>query len=597
MGGLRVGALTLLLGAGLWTTTADAQEGAAALLPLQGTSASKIRQSVQTGLREEGVELIPLKKVSSVAKKTKNNASRASRLDASVLVGGKIRRSNGNWIADMGVRNQKGARVEKFRTSASTMQRLVNRIVIQLIDTGRMPMSDDDDGAAFVEPAPAAASFVEPDPPPPVLDVPRIVVRPFNGPQASKVRVAVIRSFRDEPVKLVPNKVFVDKARSLGVDPRAEGGHVPPSEALGISALVDGDVVREDGIWSAYVRLLDASSDDVISQHYYEGDTYKELSRAVQQEAWDDFRKDVKKLTPKGGTSVAAPAIAIGPVAVDVAEATPEVEIAYEDVEPEKEKKSKDKKPKEEKSRERDRDRPAAVDIEFDFVFVHRSLTWNDDQLGNLRDYTLGFGPGVQTKFQYYPGAHFTSGVGAQFGVDFEWQRLFNFDSTRDDGLSFPTEAQQFLVGLRWRYPVGRWEPSIFAGYGMQKFEFGVSSDPTVPPGIPGVRYQFVRLGAGFRVGIGKKESFIIAANAAFRGVFNAGGIQSSVWFPDAKVNGLDAMLMLGYALPLGFEVRVSGDYRRYGFDLNPVPPDPPYVAGGALDQYWTLSIGAAWRY
>jgi hypothetical protein len=38
-------------------------------------------------------------------------------------------------------------------------------------------------------------------------------------------------------------------------------------------------------------------------------------------------------------------------------------------------------------------------------------------------------------------------------------------------------------------------------------------------------------------------------------------------------------------------------DYRRYWFDLNPVPPDPPYVAGGALDQYWGISIGAAWRY
>ena len=41
-------------------------------------------------------------------------------------------------------------------------------------------------------------------------------------------------------------------------------------------------------------------------------------------------------------------------------------------------------------------------------------------------------GPGVGMKFQYYPGAHFTAGVGAQFGIDFEWERLFDFDSTRD---------------------------------------------------------------------------------------------------------------------------------------------------------------------
>ena len=44
----------------------------------------------------------------------------------------------------------------------------------------------------------------------------------------------------------------------------------------------------------------------------------------------------------------------------------------------------------------------------------------------------------------------------------------------------------------------------------------------------------------------------------------------------------MDAMLMVGYALPKGFEIRLGADYRRYWFDLNPVPPDPPYVAGGA---------------
>jgi hypothetical protein len=116
--------------------------------------------------------------------------------------------------------------------------------------------------------------------------------------------------------------------------------------------------------------------------------------------------------------------------------------------------------------------------------------------------------------------------------------------------------------------------------------------------GIPSVKYEFVRIGAGFRVAIGKKELFIIAANAAFRGVFSVGGIGTSLWFPEAKANGMDAGLMFGFALPKGFEVRLGVDYRRYGFDLNPVPPppDPPYVAGGAADQYWGFSIGVAWR-
>ena len=58
----------------------------------------------------------------------------------------------------------------------------------------------------------------------------------------------------------------------------------------------------------------------------------------------------------------------------------------------------------------------------------------------------------------------------------------------------------------------------------------------------------------------------------------------------------MDAGLDLGFALPLGFEVRLGVDYRRYGLDLNPVPPRPPYVAGGATDSYIGGTVGFAWR-
>ena len=87
---------------------------------------------------------------------------------------------------------------------------------------------------------------------------------------------------------------------------------------------------------------------------------------------------------------------------------------------------------------------------------VHRDFAYKDvlpdDPRGDLRDYTLGAGPGVGLKFQYFPGAHFTAGVGAQFGIDFEWERLFKIDSTRADGQTFPTESQQFLVATSCYY-------------------------------------------------------------------------------------------------------------------------------------------------
>ena len=574
MQALRFGALTVLLSLCSLPGVASADEGVAALLPFRGPQAAKVRQNVQKGLRAADVQLVPLKRVTAVVKKTKGYAKQAARLKASVLVRVRVRRVEGRWIADAEVRNEKGQRVKKLRVTSSSIARLSNRIVGQLINTGKMP------GAAAGATV-AAAPDAGPEPPSAPTQ-PRLVIRPFAGAQAAKVRGAAVRGLRQESVELFPNKRFVDEAKSLGVNLRADGGHIAPASALAVSGLIEGDVLREDGVWSAYVRLVDGDSAAVISQHFYDATTLAALAKSVQINIGPDFRKDIRKLgVAVPASRAAAPVAAV--TAAPAEQAPKKAEVKY-----------KTKRPKE--------DRPDAVDIEVDFRLVHRDFTYKDDLRGDLRDYTLGIGPGVGIKFQYFPGAHFTAGVGAQFGIDFEWERLFNFDSTRPDGARFPTESQQFLVGLRWRYPTGRWEPSVVVDYGVHTFRFGVSGPP-VPgedntAGIPSVKYEFVRIGAGFRVAIGKKELFIIAANAAFRGVFSVGGIGTSLWFPEAKANGMDAGLMFGFALPKGFEVRLGADYRRYGFDLNPVPPppEPPYVAGGAADQYWGFSIGAAWR-
>ena len=572
---LRLGALMLLLASFSFEGLASADDRPVALLPFQGAQAAKVRQKVQAGLEAADVELVPLKRVNAVVKKTKGYAKQAAKLEASALVRTRVRRVEGRWIGDTEVRSRKGQRIEKFRNTSSSIARLSNRIVAQLLKTGRMPLAGPAGAASNAEPAPPAPSK------------PRLVIRPFTGVQAGKIRGAAVRGLRPEPIELFPNKKFVAEAKSMGANLKAEGGHVAPATDLAVSGLIDGDVLHEDGVWSAYVRLVDGDSASVISQHFYDASTASALAKSVQANIGSDFRKDIRKLgVAVPGVGVAAPVAAATPVAAAPAKTKEKAE------------------PKAKKKRRPASGRPAAVDIEVDFRVVHRSLEYKDalpdDPRGDLRNYTLNAGPGVGLKFQYFPGAHFTAGVGAQFGIDFEWERLFKIDSTRADGQTFPTESQQFLIGLRWRYPKGRWEPSVVLDYGVHTFSFGVSGPPVpgeeTTAGVPSVRYEFVRLGAGFRVAIGKKEIFILATNIAFRGVFSVGSIGTSLWFPEAKANGMDAMLMVGFALPKGFEIRLSGDYRRYGFDLNPVAPDAPYVAGGALDQYWGGALGVAWR-
>jgi len=580
---LRLGALTLLLSLFSFGGVALAEDSSVALLPFQGSQSAKVRESVQKGLSAAEVELVSLQRVSAVVKKTKGYAKQAAALEASALVRSRVRRIEGRWIADTEIRNEKGKLVEKFRNTSSSITRLSNRIVAQLLKTGRMPQGA---GAEAVAVAPKS----EPEMPAPTL--PRLVVRPFSGIQAGKIRAGAVRGLRSEAVELFPNNAFVAEAKSLGVDLGSDEGHVAPASALAVSGLIEGDVLREDGVWSAYVRLVDGDSAEVISQHFYDASTSTALAKSVQTNIGSDFRRDIRKLgVGVPGAAVAAPIAAAAPAQAEKSSAKTE-----EKAEPKSKTKTKTKRAR--------GDRPAAVDIELDFRVVHRTFQYNDvlidDRRGELRDYTLNAGPGVGIKFQYFPGAHFTAGAGAQFGIDFEWERLIGIDSTRADGQTFPTEAQQFLIGLRWRYPKGRWEPSLVLDYGVQRFSFGLSGPP-VPDedntaGIPSVKYEFVRLGGGFRVAIGKKELFILATNIAFRGVFSVGPIGTSLWFPEAKANGMDAMLMIGFALPKGFEIRLSGDYRRYGFDLNPVPGTAPYVAGGALDQYFGGAVGVAWR-
>jgi hypothetical protein len=60
-------------------------------------------------------------------------------------------------------------------------------------------------------------------------------------------------------------------------------------------------------------------------------------------------------------------------------------------------------------------------------------------------------------------------------------------------------------------------------------------------------------------------------------------------------VGGIDAAL--GAALPLGsggFELQGLLRYFRYFYAMNPEPGDA-LVAGGALDQFFTFQVGAAY--
>ena len=547
-----------------------ADDGATALLPFAGKNGAKVRQRVQTKLNKANQITVPLSKVSAAYRKTKSYSRLANRLGATVFVRGTVRRVKKGWRLNVEVRNKRGKRLRKFTVRSSRYTRVADRTALKLTKLGILP----EKAAPAPEPIAWQAPSEETEPKAEDRDVSaavatdsttRVVVRPFKGKGGSKVRVGAVRALKRKSVVLVSNGLFVKKAKQLGVRLSKDDGHILPAGALKVNAIVEGEVLREGNRWTAYVRLVDARSLKVLDQQFYEARTSVALARAVQKTFWGRVGEEVKDLAPKPSS---------------------------------KSGESRRSRRARRKAQRNGIGLPAAFDMSINARLVRRTLKYNQDLRRDLRGYTLNAAPGMSLKVRWYPGAHFVSDWPAHFGLDVEYERLFDFQSMRADGLEFPSQSKSFGIGLRWRYPLKIFQPSVILGYGAHSFQVLIAGPPRpgveTTPLVPKVKYRFVRMGAELRMDI---SWFKVMVNAAYLFVFDTGGIQSDIWFPRNKADGMEAGLLLGFGLPAGFEIRGGVDYRRYFHDLRPDPNNnPPWVAGGALDEYWGFTLGLAWR-
>jgi len=108
---------------------------------------------------------------------------------------------------------------------------------------------------------------------------------------------------------------------------------------------------------------------------------------------------------------------------------------------------------------------------------------------------------------------------------------------------------------------------------------------------IPDTVYNYGRAGIGLRLELPGDLS--LTFGAGYRYVFNAGGRHLDGYFPHRTVGGVDADLALGYRITRSLEIRGTGQLRRYFYDMHSKAGDA-YLAGGAIDQYWTIGLGMA---
>jgi hypothetical protein len=215
-----------------------------------------------------------------------------------------------------------------------------------------------------------------------------------------------------------------------------------------------------------------------------------------------------------------------------------------------------------------------------------RSLRYNDDLDGTLHGYDLAApAAGIVAVFQ-----PLRSGVGRYLALRGEAELAVGIDGSEDsDGTLYPTSASDWSAGLRVLLPIPAGQWSIDAAYGMHRFT--IEDDEMLAELVPDVDYRYVRGALALRAPLGRRLA--LDASAGYRQLLGTGDLESDPWFPRLKGAGIDAELGARVRIAGPVEFLARAGLRRYFFAMRPEPGDS-MIAGGAVDQYLSISAGLA---
>jgi hypothetical protein len=485
----------------------------------------------------------------------------------------------------------------------------------------------------------------------------RVGVPKFNGPQEAVIRKAVMQALAGDGYDVVGGRELDATARAAGTDLDSNEGFKTVAKELSVSAFVAGEVGKKkakltirngaDGAVSGEGSFVGATpakiASDVrenfsrrlgsaVERGRAPSGAKKAVVAAAPPPAADDDDSDDKsapsksdksdksdKSEDKSDKSDAPPAAAdTGSAEATVAATAAPAAVDNGEV------------------------GPRALDLEVGLRGFSRSLTYNQDFYSNyitgykLRDYNLLLGPALGLHLLTYPAAFFTSGIatafGAELNVDYAFGVAANVKMPVAGTLS--TSVHDFNGGVRARMIVGGHELSAFFGGGEHAFVFKTDTIPRATLDIPDTIYRYIRFGADARLQLA--PGFTLTLNAAYRSVYNQGGNQplqiaylatndtlKDGYFPYVQIGAIDGSATIGYQITPSIEARVGVDMRRYFMTMNssklpfkndgtggdvayPAGVDPATapasvavpvnkVAGGATDQYWGFTIGAAY--
>jgi hypothetical protein len=159
---------------------------------------------------------------------------------------------------------------------------------------------------------------------------------------------------------------------------------------------------------------------------------------------------------------------------------------------------------------------------------------------------------------------------------------------TADGTLAFSTQEIAWEAGLRWRATVaGHERGAVTMGYGSLRQDF---SDARLPGYLlPAGTIQYWRPGLEGRISLGR---VVLGAGAAYLFIVRQDFLAAN--FPRASKGGIEGSVRA--AMDVGkVLLTLSGRYQRFFYSLHPQPYDP-YVAGGALDELFTVDLACGFR-
>lgn len=222
-----------------------------------------------------------------------------------------------------------------------------------------------------------------------------------------------------------------------------------------------------------------------------------------------------------------------------------------------------------------------------------RVFAWATGASADLPAYSMPYGSAVAFEAAWYPGAHVTQGVGADFGVFLDGVVGLGLTSHTDTA-TFGTSAQRLRFGARLRFPLGeRSQLDVLLGYGTQTFDIA-SRSPTgaARPAIPSVAYAGPRgaLGATFRFSERVGGDLL----AGFTWLLGTGEIGSQAFFPNASGLAADASLGVSIKLVEALRLRLSADWTGYFLTMN-ADSASTLQATTAMDMFIGGTLALAW--